>query len=82
MTMEKLAAEIDRLRRKIAEYQERLKSLEEEKTQRENTEIVGLVRSSEITPEELAQLFRAFQQTRRSSQNETKEGKAVEGGID
>lgn len=82
MTMEKLAAEIDRLRRKIAEYQERLKALEEEKTQRENAEIVGLVRSSEITPEELAQLFRAFQQTRRSSQNETKEGKAVEGGID
>ena len=41
------------VREKIAEYQEKLKALEAQKTEAENLEIVQMVRALRLTPEQL-----------------------------
>ena len=56
----KINAEIVKTREKIADYQARLKELERQKTEIENTEIVELVRGVDATPKELAAFIRAF----------------------
>ena len=48
-----LAREIAKTREKITEYQNKLKGLEAQKTEAENLEIVQLVRSMRMTPQEL-----------------------------
>ena len=45
--------EIAKTREKITEYQNKLKGLEAQKTEAENLEIVQLVRSMRMTPQEL-----------------------------
>ena len=52
--IQKIVAEIEKVKGKIATQQARLRELEQQKTELENTEIVGMVRSLEVTPEELA----------------------------
>ena len=42
-----------RAREKIAEYQDKLKTLEAQKTEAENLEIVQMVRALRLTPEQL-----------------------------
>lgn len=59
MKTEKIDAAIEKTKAKIAEYQARLKELERKKTEQENTEIVGLVRSVDMSPQELAEFVRA-----------------------
>ena len=44
----------------IATQQARLRELEQQKTELENTEIVGMVRGLEVTPEELATIIQAI----------------------
>lgn len=51
--IERIDREITKTREKIAEYQEKLKSLEAQKTEAENLEIVQLVRAMRMTPQEL-----------------------------
>lgn len=58
MKLEKINAEIEKMKAKIATYQARLKELERKKTEQENTKIVGLVRSVDMTPQELAEFIR------------------------
>lgn len=58
MKLEKIDAEIEKMKAKIAVYQTRLKELERKKTEQENTEIVGLVRGVDMTPQELAEFIR------------------------
>ena len=58
----KINGEIDKTRAKIAEFQARLRELERQKTEIENTEIVELVRGVDATPQELAAFIRAFRE--------------------
>ena len=53
--IERIDREIAKIREKIAEYQDKLKGLEAQKTEAENLEIVQMVRAMRMTP---AQLFR------------------------
>lgn len=60
--IEKVCAEIDKTKAKIIEYNARLRELERQKTELENTEIVELVRGVEAYPAELAAFIRAFRE--------------------
>ena len=51
--IERIDQEITKVREKIAEYQEKLKALEAQKTEAENLEIVQMVRALRLTPEQL-----------------------------
>ncbi len=51
--IERIDQEIKKIRDKMAEYQEKLKSLEAQKTEAENLEIVQMVRSLRMTPAQL-----------------------------
>ena len=48
--IERIDREITKTREKIAEYQEKLKTLEAQKTEAENLEIVQMVRAMRMTP--------------------------------
>ena len=58
--LQKVLSEIDKVKEKIAFQQTRLRELEQQKTELENTEIVGMVRGLEVTPEELATIIQAI----------------------
>lgn len=58
--IKRIEQEVERLRGKIASYQARCRELEQQKRELENTEIVGVVRSMEVSPEELAAVLRAL----------------------
>ena len=55
--IERIDQEITKVREKIAEYQEKLKALEAQKTEAENLQIIALVRSMRLTPAELTALL-------------------------
>lgn len=55
--IERIDREITKTREKIAEYQEKLKSLEAQKTEAENLQIVQLVRSMRLTPQEFTAML-------------------------
>lgn len=58
--LQKVMAEIEKVKAKIAAQQTHLRELEQQKTELENTEIVGMVRGLEVTPEELATIIQAI----------------------
>ena len=45
---------------KVASYQTRCRELEQQKRELENTEIVAVVRSMDVSPDELAEVLRAL----------------------
>lgn len=51
--------EIQKTREKITEYQNKLKELQAQKTEAENLQIVQMVRSMRLTPQELSQLLKS-----------------------
>ena len=51
--IDRINKEIAKTRKKITEYQNKLKGLEAQKTEAENLEIVQLVRAMRMTPQEL-----------------------------
>ena len=51
--IQRIDLEIRKTREKIAEYQDKLKTLEAQKTEAENLEIVQMVRALRLTPEQL-----------------------------
>ena len=53
--IQKIVTEIEKVKSKIATQQARLRELEQQKT-----EIVGMVRGLEVTPEELATIIQAI----------------------
>ena len=55
--IERIDQEIAKTREKIAEYQEKLKALEAQKTEAENLEIVQMVRTMRMTPHELSAML-------------------------
>lgn len=55
--IQRIDQEIAKVREKIAEYQEKLKTLEAQKTEAENLEIVQMVRAMRMTPEQLSAML-------------------------
>ena len=58
----KLQMEIDKIKQKISEQQTRLRELEHQKTEIENTEIVELVRSMKMNTRELSTFLKAYRE--------------------
>ena len=50
----RIERDIERLKEKISEYQQQLKELEAAKTEQENLQIIQLVRSMNMKPDEFA----------------------------
>ena len=57
--LERIEREIEKTRGKITEYQNKLKELEAQRTEQENFEIVGIVRSMCMTRDELMYFLRS-----------------------
>ena len=57
--IEKLEKEIDKTKAKIAEMQGKLRKLEEQKTELENTDYVAVARSYKLTPQQLADFLKS-----------------------
>ena len=55
--IERIDREIAKIREKIAEYQDKLKGLEAQKTEAENLEIVQMVRALRMTPAQLSAML-------------------------
>ena len=55
--IERIDQEITKVHEKIAEYQEKLKALEAQKTEAENLEIVQMVRALRMTPAQLSAML-------------------------
>ena len=55
--IERIEKEIQKTREKITEYQNKLKTLEVQRTEAENLQIVQLVRAMNMTPAELTALL-------------------------
>ena len=55
--IERIEREITKTREKIAEYQDKLKALEAQKTEAENLEIVQMVRALRMTPAQLGEML-------------------------
>ena len=58
--LSKLQMEIDKIKLKITEHQSKLRELEQQKTEIENTEIVELVRSLKMNTSELSTFLKAY----------------------
>ncbi len=56
--IERIDKEIQKTREKITEYQNKLRGLEAQKTEAENLQIVQLVRSMRLTPQELTAMLK------------------------
>lgn len=52
--------EIAKTKEKISEFQNKLRELERQKTELENTEIVELVRSTKMNTSELSEFLKAY----------------------
>ena len=69
--IKKIDAEYEKNAAKITKLQERQKELEAERLELENTDIIGIVRSMGLTPDQLAALI---QSSRPAADLERKEG--------
>ena len=76
--LQKVLTEISRTKEKIAALQTRLRELEQQKTELENIEIVGMVRGLDVALEELAAFIQAF----RGSKAGTPDFMGMEGNND
>jgi len=64
MKIGKINSQIANIREKITDLQTKLRELERQKTEKENSEIVELMRSVDVTPCELAAYIEAHRQQR------------------
>lgn len=56
--LERLAQELDKARRRAAEWEAKVRDLEQRYQEAENTEIHQMVHAANLTPEQLGQLLR------------------------
>lgn len=68
--IEKLAKDIEKTKAKIAEQQAKLRDLEKQKTELENTDFVAVARSYHLTPQELAEFLKTRQMKQAPSPQE------------
>ena len=71
--IERVCKDVDKTRSKIGELQARLRELESQRTELENTEIVETVRGMDISLADLAALLRAARTTEKSDKEATQE---------
>lgn len=71
--IERVCKDIDKTKSKIGELQARLRELESQRTELENTEIVETVRGMDISLADLAALLRAARTTEKSDKEVTQE---------
>lgn len=71
MKIEKVIDEIAKTKAKIADYQTRLRELERQKTELENSEIVALVRGLDVAPDNLRAFLAEYQKQRADAANAT-----------
>ena len=71
---QKIQAEIDKVKAKISEQQTRLKELEKNKQEAENSEIVDIVRGMSISLEELPLVLQRLRDGGTSGQSVQKSG--------
>ena len=57
--LSRIERDIERLKERISEYQQQLKELEAAKTEQENLQIIQLVRSMNMKPDEFAAFLRS-----------------------
>lgn len=55
--LEKIDKELEKSREKVAEWQAKIKDLEKQRQEEENSKIIQAVRSLKLTPSELAAFF-------------------------
>lgn len=65
--LKKLSGDIEKTKAKIAELQAKLREQERMKTETENSTILELVRTIDATPEEIAVMLRALQESQRQA---------------
>ena len=68
--IEKLAKDIEKTKAKIAEQQAKLRDLEKQKTELENTDFGAVARSYHLTPQELAEFLKTRQMKQAPSPQE------------
>ena len=71
--IERVSKEIEKTKGKISEWQARLRELEKQKTELENTEIVETVRGMDISLADLAAMLLAIPKTEKSDKEATEE---------
>ena len=59
---EKINNDIAKTREKITDLQTKLRKLEQQKTERENSEILEIIRRVDVSPRELAAFVEAYRQ--------------------
>jgi hypothetical protein len=69
--IEKVKAEIEKAKAKISEYTAKLRSLERQKINLENEQIVALIRSERISDAEFAALMKSFNKNYNDDSEET-----------
>jgi BMFP domain-containing protein YqiC len=74
--IQKTINDIAKTKTKITELQAKLRDLEAQRIDMENTEIVGLFRSVDVAPRELADFIRAYKAQTRSAapMDQTRQG--------
>ena len=73
--IERIDQEIAKVREKIAEYQEKLKALEAQKTEAENLEIVQMVRALRMTPAQLSAMLSGDRKSTRLNSSHANESR-------
>ena len=58
--LSKILVEIEKAKEKLSEQQGKLRELERQRTELENTEMVELIRSTKMNTEELSTFLKAF----------------------
>ncbi|MCL2816135.1 MAG: DUF4315 family protein [Oscillospiraceae bacterium] len=69
--LEKIKADIAKTKAKISEYTARLRELERQKTETENSGIIAIVRDMDIRPDDLAAFIEAFKAQSNGGKAET-----------
>jgi len=64
MKTERITQEIGKTKAKISDLQVKLRDLERQKTEQENGEILELVRSIDVSPQELTAMLRLIREDR------------------
>ena len=58
--IQRINEDIEKVKRKLADYQCRLRDLERQRTELENAGIVALVRGVDVPPDELLEFIKAY----------------------
>ena len=61
--IERVDAEIQKMREKAMDIQSRIRTLERQKTDEENAQIIQMIRKIRLTPDELARFLERYKNT-------------------